>query len=69
MTSYRVRVDVWVAVEARNQAQAKAKAEQAVRLAVATAYREDIAGSAFSDGWELYGFRALGKPEAVRDDE
>ena len=69
MSAYRVRVDVWVCVEARNQAQAKAKAEQAVRRAVKEDYAGDTEGDCYADGWHLFGFRALGKPEQVKNDE
>lgn len=71
MTRYRVRVNVWVAVEATNAKSAKAIAENAVRHSVAVTYREeaDAIRPRFASGWELFGFQAVGTPEKVDDDE
>lgn len=65
MTRYRVRVESYVVVEARNVSDAKATAEMALRSAVKTAYAE---GDAFADGWHLYGWEAK-KAEKVGEDD
>lgn len=71
MNTYRVRVNVWVAVEASNAKSAKAIAENAVRHAVEAAYRDEAEGirPRFASTWELFGFQAVGTPEKVADDE
>ena len=62
---YRVRVESYVVVEARNVEQAKARAELALRKAVKIEYAE---GDTFADGWHLYGWAAK-KAEKVAEDE
>ena len=57
MSSYRVRVEAHVVVEAKSNTDARAKAELAVRQAVAASYREGGSPD-WSDGWEGYAFRA-----------
>lgn len=69
MNTYRVRVNVWVAVEASNAKSAKAIAENAVRRAVKEDYAGDTQGDCYADGWELFGFQAVGTPEKVGEDE
>ena len=59
MSSYRVRVEAHVVVEAKSNTDARAKAELAVRQAVAASYREGDSPD-WSDGWEAFGFRARG---------
>lgn len=65
MSTYRVRVDTYVVVEARNVSDAKAKAELALRSAIKTAYAE---GDTFADGWHLFSWCAK-KAEKVTDDD
>lgn len=62
---YRVKVESYVVVEARNVAQAKARAETGLRYAVSDAYRQT---ELFADGWHLYGWAAK-KAERVAEDE
>lgn len=71
MSVYRVKLNVWVAVEASNAKSAKAVAENAVRHAVAAAYQDEAEGirPRFASTWELFGFQAVGTPEKVGDDE
>ena len=71
MTRYRVRVNVWVAVEASNAKEAKGVAEQGVRSAVhgvmlSDRYRHP---AIFARDWRRFGFQAVGTPEKVDDDE
>ena len=68
MTSYRVRVESYVVVEARNAVQAKAWAELALRKVVSHEYTYEELGSLFADGWHLYGWEAK-KAVKVTDDE
>ncbi len=63
MSRYRVKVESWVVVEARNATDAKATAELALRSAIKTAYAE---GDTFADGWHLYGWEAK-KAEKVEE--
>lgn len=59
MSSYRVRVEAHVVVEAKSNTDARAKAELAVRQAVADSYRSE--GSPhWADDWTAFGFRARG---------
>lgn len=67
MNDYRVKVNSWVVVRARNASDAKAKAELSLRRAVAVAYLKD--DNHFTIPWELYGWEATGKPERVDDEE
>ena len=57
MAAYRVRVEVFVLVDAKSNTDARAKAELAVRKAVKRAYLDD---DGFADGFEAFGFRARG---------
>jgi hypothetical protein len=68
MNAYRVKVESYVVVNARNEKDAKAVAELAVRHAIAKDYREtDL--ERWADGWEGFGFLATGKPAKVVNDE
>ena len=55
MARYRVKVESFVLINARNVEQAKARAELALRKAVREAYLES---RDFADGWEQYGWLA-----------
>ena len=57
MAAYRVRVEVFVLVDAKSNTDARAKAELAVRKAVKRAYLDD---DGFADGFDAFGFRARG---------
>lgn len=65
MNRYRVKVESWIVVEARNVTDAKAKAELAHRKTIEVAYM-GTAGR-FSEPWELYGWQAK-KAERINDD-
>lgn len=67
MNEYRVKVNSWVVVKARNASDAKAKAELALRSAVAHDYH--YMTERWGEPWELFGWEATGKPERVNDDE
>lgn len=67
VTRYRVRVDSYVVVEARNVVEAKARAEIALRQAVAADYRTDVHGR-WGEGWHLFGWQSK-KAERVNDDD
>ena len=68
MSRYRVRVESYVVVEARNGTVAKAKAEIAHRKAIAHWYAHNQEPPELADGWELYGWQAK-KAERVAEDE
>lgn len=68
VSAYRVRLEVFVLVDAKSNTDAKAKAELAVRKAVKRAYLDD---DGFADGFEAFGFRARGSEryESGADDD
>jgi hypothetical protein len=68
VNAYRVKVESYVMVNARNEKDAKAVAEVALRKAVAKDYRETTLDH-WSEPWEGFGFLATGKPAKVVDDE
>lgn len=67
MNDYRVKVNSWVVVKARDQKDALAKAELALRKAVEADYREDH--NRWGELWEGFGFQATGKAQRVTIDE
>lgn len=68
MSRYRVKVESWVVVEARNGTVAKAKAEIAHRKAIAHWYAHNQDPPEFADGWHLFSWCAK-KAEKVPDGE
>lgn len=70
VNSYRVKVNSFVVVRARDQKDALARAELALRQAVTASYESDDRKIAdqWADGWHLFGFQATGKPERIEED-
>jgi hypothetical protein len=74
MTRYRVKVESFVCVEARNVEQAKARAELALRKVIRNEYTYELMSETdgvaplFAEGWELFGFNAK-KAERIADDD
>lgn len=68
MRRYRVKVESYVVVEARNSKEALSRGELALRRSVEHWYRHDESGKNFGDGWHLFGFNAR-KAVRVEDDD
>ena len=67
MSTYRVRVESYVVVEARSIGQAKERAEVALRKAVAADYQSGDDGGRWADGWNYFAFEAK-KAERLPND-
>lgn len=69
MSTYRVRVESYVVVEARSIGQAKERAEVALRKAVAEDYRRmpERLDRRWADDWQLFAFEAK-KAERLPND-
>ena len=76
MNDYRVKVNSYVVVKARNQKDALAKAELALRKSVAWSYANSWPSDRFDESeflpwgepWERFGWEATGKPERIEQE-
>ena len=70
MNDYRVKVNSYVVVKARNQKDALAKAELALREAVkmAQASTDPKIADRWGEPWERFGWEATGKPERIEQE-
>jgi hypothetical protein len=65
--AYRVKVETYVVVPARNVKDAKGRAELAVRRAIERSYRSIDDEDRWADGWEGFAFYAVGTPKLWDD--